>query len=148
MKQKGTSDAKSILSAKAQPKTSNKKERSIFFGFKKFFLPRLQKQEELGLAYQEAKVKKLDAEGEKLIQEAAKIAAEKDLIRQQKLKEFCANVDGLIEPNSPSSLNMIKLAALLESYPEIAMQLERVQELIDKLYSEKSCIVDFQEDEK
>lgn len=115
------------------------KERSRFQAFKEFFIPRLARQEALGIAYENAVVNKVDAEGEKLIQEAAKLAAEKDLIKQEQFRTFCETVDKSFSANDPQQNVMLKLAKLLETNPEIGNQLEKVNEIIHKLRQDKEC---------
>ena len=128
------------------PSRSNKREGARFDAFKRFFLPRLKQQEEIAIAYEEATVRKLDAEGEKLIQEAAKLAAEKDIARQQELKAFCENVDAFFSADDPPHVVMLKFAKLIEVNPEIAGQLERVNSLIERLNTTRSLQISFKED--
>lgn len=128
------------------PVKSTAKESSLFEAFKEFFLPRLKQQEEIAIAYEVASVKKLDAEGEKIIQEAAKLSAEKDIARQQELKAFCENVDNFFSADDPPHVMMLKFAKLIEVNPEIAVQLEKVNKLIGQLAATKSLQISFQEE--
>lgn len=134
-----------IHDVKGVPKRSNKNESSRFRAFLAFFLPRLKKQEELAIAFEEATVRKLDAEGEKLLQEAAKLAAEKDIARQQELKLFQENVERTFSADDRPEVVLLKMAKLLQSNPEIAAQLNKVNSVLDRLASERNCHVTFRE---
>lgn len=134
-----------IHDVRGTPKRSSKKESSRFRAFLAFFVPRLKKQEELAIAFEEATVRKLDAEGEKLLQEAAKIAAERDIARQQELKLFQENVERTFSLDDRPEVVLLKMAKLLESSPEIAAQLSKVNGLLERLASERNCQVTFRE---
>lgn len=129
---------------KVSVKPNSQSETSFFKKFVQFFVPRLKKQEELGLAYEEAKVRKLQAEAEKITQEAAKLAVEKDIAKQQEMKDFCANLDEIFDPTAPERINILKLAKLMETNPELATQIEKVNQLMERLEKEKGCFIAFE----
>lgn len=116
-------------------------ERTRFQAFKEFFIPRLARQEQFAVAYEEATVRKLDAEGEKLVQEAAKLSAERDVAKQEELRIFCETVDKSFAPDDSPHVVKLKLAKLLETNPQIANQLEKVNEIIDSLNRSKGCLI-------
>lgn len=118
---------------------AGKRETSRFQAFKEFFIPRLARQESLAVAYEEATVRKIDAEGEKLVQEAAKLAAERDLAKQQELRAFCETVEKSFGGDDPPHVLALKLAKLLEINPEIANQLDKVQGILQGLDRNKGC---------
>ena len=129
---------------KISVKPNSQSETSFFKKFVQFFVPRLKKQEELGLAYEEAKVRKLQAEAEKITQEAATLAVEKDIAKQQEMTDFCANLDEIFDPTAPERINILKLAKLMETNPELATQIEKVNQLMERLEKEKGCFIAFE----
>ena len=141
MKEHQGSQISKIETAHGTPNVVNVREKSLFEAFKIFFVPRLRKQEELALAYEEAVVRKTEAEGEKLIEEAAKISAERDVAKQLELKQFCENVEDIFAPNDSPHAMVLKMAKLLETNPEVAAQLDRVNAVLDKLARERGCLV-------
>ena len=132
-----------VHDVKGTPQRSTKKESTRFRAFLAFFVPRLKKQEELAIAFEEATVRKLDAEGEKLLQEAAKLAVEKDIARQQELRLFQENVERTFSADDRPEVVMLKMAKLLQSNPDIAAQLNKVNGVLERLASNRNCQVTF-----
>ena len=132
-----------VQTVHATPTKLTGKESTRFQRFKQFFLPRLRKQEELALAYEEAVVRKTEAESEKLVEEAAKLAAEADVAKQQELAAFCENVDTIFMTTGRPEAAMLKLAKLLETNPEIAAQLDKVNAIMGRLAQTKNCQITF-----
>jgi hypothetical protein len=100
--------------------------------------PHLKRSKELAYAYTEAKVEKERSEARKIAEEAAEIAAKKDLIRQKSAKEFVAVIDDIFADDSlPPGAKALKLAKLMEENPQVAAQLENVKEIIETLALKK-----------
>lgn len=108
--------------------------------------PYLRRSKELAYAYTEAKVEKERSEARKIAEEAAEIAAKKDLIRQKSAKEFCAVIDDIFADDSlPPVAKALKLAKLMEENPRVVAKLERVEKIINKFglnINHKNKIVD------
>lgn len=141
MKDSPQSGTTTIQTVCGSPKVVSVREKTYFEAFKAFFVPRLRKQEEIAIAYEEAVVRKTEAEGEKFIEEAARTSAEKDVANQQALSQFCANVDNIFTPGDSPHATMLKMAKLLESNPEIAAQLDQVNSILDRLASTRGCLI-------
>ena len=137
-----------ISSIGGVPNRYDKKEPTRFAAFKKFFIPRLRKQEELALAFEEAAVRKLDAEGEKLSQEAAKIAAEREVTKQEELRRYQENVENTFRPSDSPEVTILKMAKLLQMNPEIADQLAKVNAVLERLARQRQCRVAFKESDE
>jgi hypothetical protein len=133
MKKISEVESRIIQTIHATPKRIDGNEPGLFESFKKFFIPRLRKQEEIALKFEEALVRKTEAEGEKLIEEAAKISAEKDIAKQSEIRAYIENVDAIFNDSSSKQAAMLKLAKLLEANPEIETQLQKVNDLINTL---------------
>jgi hypothetical protein len=134
-----------VQTVHATPLRSGKLESTRFERFKAFFLPRLRKQEELGVAFEEATVRRIEAEGDRFVEEAAKIAAERDLLRQQELRAFCETIDSVFKSDDSQLVSSLKMAKLLETNPELAAQLEKVNAVLDRLNAQKSCRIEFRQ---
>jgi hypothetical protein len=127
----------------ATPKVASTKETTRFQRFKAFFIPRLRQQERLAIAFEEATVRKTEAESEKLFEEAARLAAEADLIRQQQLKQFCENIDSHFTKNDSPQSSALKFAKLLETNPDLLAQLQKVQMIVEQLAVSRGCLISF-----
>lgn len=141
------SETTRIQTVHGAPKVVTEREKTFFEAFKAFFVPRLRKQEAIALAYEEAVVRKTEAEGEKLIEEASKLSAEKDVTKQQELRQFCENVENIFSPSDSPHATMLKMAKLLETNPGIAAQLDRVNAVLDRLASEKGCLITYKKND-
>ena len=102
--------------------------------FKAALFPYLRRSKELAYAYTEAQIEKERNEARKIAEEAAEIAAQNDLIRQKSAKEFGAVINDIFADDSlPPSAKTFKLAKLIEANPEIVVQLERAEKVVEKL---------------
>ncbi|MDP2448021.1 MAG: hypothetical protein Q8M93_07275 [Polaromonas sp.] len=141
------SDLSTLQVVHGTTKRTSPQEVSRFEKFKQVVLPRLAQQEKFAVAFQEATVRKIEAEGEKLVEEAAKIAAEKDVAKQEALRIFCQTVDSTFGSEDPNAY-ALKLAKLLETNPEMANQLSKVQGILATLQQQKGCHVIFESPSK
>lgn len=115
--------------------------------FRAWMFPHLKKSEKLAEAYAEAKVEKEKSQARKVMEEAAEIAAKSELARQKALKEFGAMVDDVFADDKiPETVRALKLAKLIEKNPEVAAQLEKVKEIIEKLASTRGLSVEAVDD--
>ena len=106
--------------------------------FKAALFPYLRRSKELADAYDEAKVEKERSEARKIAEEADKIAAKRDLIRQKSAKEFGDVVDDIFMVDSlPLGARALKLAKLIEKNPNVFAQLEKAEEVIESLAFKK-----------
>lgn len=126
-----------VQEVSAIPRKISAKESGRLAAFIGFFVPRLKKQEELALRAEEALIRKTEAEAEKTLAEAARTAAEKDRARQESLKKFCENVEGVFKPDDSREITMLKFAKLLETNPELAQQLDKVNDIIERMAEQK-----------
>jgi len=102
--------------------------------FRSVVFPHLRRSKELAYEYTEAKVEKQRSEARKIAEEASKIAAKTDLIRQKNVKAFSAVIDDIFAVNSlPSGAKALKLAKLMEMNPQVAVQFDNVKEIIETL---------------
>jgi len=119
------------------------KEQTRWERFKFWLFPHLRKSGELAEAYAEAKVEKEKSEARKRTEEAAEIAARKDVTRQEEVKEFCSIVDGIFADDGlPPGAKALKLAKLMEENPQVAAQLDKIKDLIEKLALNKGFNVE------
>jgi len=100
--------------------------------------PWLKRGRNLGVAYTNAKFAREENEAQKLVAEAAEIAARTDIMRQQEAREFNALVNDIFADNGlPWTAKKLKFSKLIENNPEIIKQMEKVNYLIEKLAMEK-----------
>jgi hypothetical protein len=122
-------------------------ERTRWECFKSWLFPHMRKSKELAQAYTEAKVAKEENEARKKAEEAAEIAARKDLIRQQEASEFNALIDDIFaEDGMPAGAKALKLAKLMEKNPQIVAQLDEVKGIIEELALKKGLNIELEED--
>lgn len=99
--------------------------------------PHLQESTILAEAYVkavEAKAEKEISEARKIMAEAAEIAARRELEIQKEGENFLAIVDDIfVNDELTEATKALKLAKLIEKNPEIAAQLVKVKEIIEKL---------------
>lgn len=128
-----------LVKVEGRPNITNRpKEQTRWQRFKAFLFPHLRRSKELADAYTEAKVEKERSEARKVAEEAAEIAAKKDLIRQKSAKEFGAVIDDIFADDSlPPGAKALKLAKLMEENPQVAAQLENVKGIIETLALKK-----------
>lgn len=130
-----------LCKAEGVPKKSNPEELSRWQQFKYWVFPHLKKNAELAQEYACAEVTQKKADAQVCIEEAARIAAERekteaetDLINQQATEQFNKNIDSIFKDDSlPDAAKQIKLAGLFSKNPEIADQLNQVNYIIEKL---------------
>ena len=114
------------------------KEQTRWQRFKAALFPHLRKSKELAEAYTKAKVEKERSEARKTAEEAAEIAAKKDLLKQKGAKAFNAVIDDIFADDSlPAGAKALKLAKLMEENPEVAAQLDKVKGIIETLALQK-----------
>jgi len=107
-------------------------------------LPWLKHGRDLARIYTEAKVDREEAQAKKIVEEATKIKVEKDILKQQEVKEFVALVDDIFAKDDlPLPAKMLKIAKLLEANPQIMMQLEKINDFLEKIGLEKEFQIDF-----
>ncbi len=109
-------------------------EQARWKGFKAWLFPYLKKSKELAAAYSQAEVTKKENEARKIAEEAAEIAARKDVTKQKEVQTFNAIIDDIFANDTlPPGAKALKLAKLMEKNPQIAKQLEEVKDIIEKL---------------
>ncbi len=92
----------------------------------------------LAEAYAEATVQKEYSEAHKIAEEAAEIAARKDLIKQEEVKEFASIVDNIFAADGlPQTAKALKLAKLMQNNPQVAVQLANAKEIFERLCPER-----------
>lgn len=116
----------------ARPKNPVPGEQKWYLSFWRWLSPRLKHQESQTIRYQDAMIDKQDAENRRTFEEAARIAAEREKIEQETLKAKFENVDSLAGADTEAA-RKIKLAMLLQQHPEIALQLDKVNEVAGML---------------
>lgn len=132
-KNKQSSEYLKIQSRKDTNVLERSRKRTRWQRFKATLFPHLRRSKELAYAYTEAKVEKERSEARKIAEEAAEIAATKDLIRQKSAKEFGAVIDDIFADDSlPAGAKALKLAKLMEKNPRVVAQLERADKVIEK----------------
>ena len=95
--------------------------------------PYLIRSKELSCEYTEAKVEKERSEARKVAEEAAEIAAKRDLIRQKSAKEFGIVIDDIFADDGlPLSAKALKLSKLMEENHGVLAQLEKAEKIIEK----------------
>lgn len=134
----------SLVKVEGRPNLPEKpRERTRWERFKFWLSPHLKKNEELAEAYAKAKVEKEKSEARKRTEEAAEIAARKDLTRQKEVKEFCNIVDVIFADDGlPPGAKALKLAKLMEENPQVAAQLDKIKDLIEKLALSKGLNIE------
>jgi hypothetical protein len=115
--------------------------------FKSWLFPHMRKSKELAQAYTEAKVAKEENEARKIAEEAAEIAARKDLTMQQEASEFNALIDDIFaDDGMPIGAKALKLAKLMEKNPQIVAQLDEVKGIMEELALKKGLNIEVEED--
>jgi hypothetical protein len=118
-------------------KRGRRGERSRWRRFCDFMLgvvrPKLLLAERLGEDYYTARVDEAKAQAEMKSNQAAVIAARADQERSKSVQVFADLVDRQIAPASPDLGADLKLAKLLETFPEIAEQVEKIREIRERL---------------
>ena len=124
--------------------------------FKSFFRRKAKKGVKLGEAYAAAEVSKKQSDARKNLEEAAKLAAEKDKIKteenlqkQKVVQEFNKAVDDIYADDGlPESAKKLKLAKLMENNPEIIKQIDKINTIVDKLSYTKGMVFEVQQEQK
>lgn len=120
---------------------------SFWYRFKAFVCPWLRQSEDLVEAYAKAKVEREENEARKIAEEAAEIAARKDVTRQKEVKTFNAIIDDIFKDDTlPMGAKALKLAKLIENNPQVAKQLENVTDIIEKLALKKGLNIEVVDD--
>jgi len=138
-----SSKKKKIVRVAGIPNKATKRERAWFTAFKNFWIPRLKKQENYATSYQNAKITEADGQSAQAIQAAAKIAAERDQLRQKEFDDFCKTIDQHFSGEESPELLVLKFAKLLQTNPEIVDQIEKVNSLIQSLSLNYSTNIKF-----
>lgn len=123
------------------------KERTRWEAFKFFLFPHLKKSKELAEAYAEAKVEKEKSEARKIAEEAAEIAARRDLTKQQEASEFNAVIDDIFADDGlPPGAKALKLAKLMEKNQQVSAQIDKFNEIVQELGLKKGLNIDVEEE--
>lgn len=123
------------------------KEPTRWQSFKCWLFPHLKRSEELGEAYAEAKVERERSEARKTAEEAAEIAARKDVLRQEEVKQFNDIINDIFADDGlPPGAKAFKLAKLIEKNPQIGAQLEKVKGIIGELSLKRGLNIDVEGD--
>lgn len=89
---------------------------------------------ELSRAYAEAEVASKQNEAAKKAAEAAEIAALAEVNKNESCRIFNAQVDAIFRDDSlPEAAKLLKLAKLLDTNPQLAEQIDRVADLMNRL---------------
>jgi len=121
-------------------------ERTRWECFKSWLFPHMRKSKELAQAYTEAKVAKEENEALKIAEEAAEIAARKDLTKQQEASEFNKLIDDIFADDGLlPGVKALKMAKLMEKNPKIATQLDKVKDIIEKLALKKGLNIEVED---
>lgn len=144
-----------IVRANGRPLNGRRKgERTRWQGFVGWVSGWFWKADELGEAYLEGRVSRETNESLRVVTEAAEIAArtdvakaqreevlaQADLAKQQAAKQFFENVDNVFaRDGAPTQAKLLKLAKLLESNPEVGDQVEKVQEIMERLQFQRGA---------
>lgn len=100
---------------------------------------------DLARSYAEAEVADRNNRALKTAAEAAEISARADLARNEAAKVFSDEVDAIFaDRDLPESARMLKLAKLFEANPDLAAQVERVTDLLNRLHLQYGVTVHFQ----
>jgi hypothetical protein len=112
-----------LVKVEGRPNTPERpKESTLWERFEFFLFPHLKRSKELAEAYAEAKVEKEKSEARKTTEQAAKIAARRDLELERKripdqeeIREFNAAVDNIFSDDRlPEQAKALKFAKLIE----------------------------------
>jgi len=124
---------KTIVRVFAHPIKSSKKERSVFSVFKELLNLIIKKNGSLANDYAEAKVKKEHGDAELRVEEAAKISAKTNKIRQEEFKEFCKIIDNHFSENDTEVKKKLKMAKLIETNPTLIQEIEKLNSILLEL---------------
>jgi hypothetical protein len=131
----------------------SKKENEKWKLFKFFLGKKIKKGAELGESFVVANVSKRQSEVRKNLEEAARINAERKNIeaeerlkKQKEVQEFSKTVDDIFaNDGQPSAAKKLKLAKLINNNPEIESQINKINDLIDRLSYTKGTVFELQE---
>jgi len=128
-----------IVKVEGRPKSLQRlAEQTLWGRFKAFVFPWLRRSKDLGEAYAEAKIAREENEARKIAEQAAEIAARKDVTRQKEVQTFNAIIDDIFAYDTlPPGAKALKLAKLMEKNPQVAKQLEKVKDIIENLALKK-----------
>jgi hypothetical protein len=88
--------------------------------------------------YAEAVVHREQSEAHRVAEQAAEIAARKDLIRQKEVQEFSRSVDEIfVADGLPPIAKALKLAKLMESNPHVEAHIGAAKEILKELPLQK-----------
>jgi hypothetical protein len=122
--------------------TSHRKSR--WHKLKALLFPCLKNNKRLAEKYAEAKVEWEKSEAHRIAEQAAEISARKDLLKQEEVKEFSKIIDEIFKADGlPPAAKMLKLTKLMENNPQIMTQINKVEELFEKLHLEKFMDIEF-----
>jgi len=141
-----------IVNVKGTPKTDSdgkisRRELHVFTTICELLKNKLRDAGKLGEEYVRAKVAKETSTARKIASEAAESAArreeseaETDLIRQQAAEKFIENVRQL--SNLDPIQQALALAKIIEENPDIATQLDRIQNMLERLEQTRGALVE------
>jgi hypothetical protein len=89
---------------------------------------------ELGKAYLDAEIANRTNTASRTAAEAAETAARADFQRQDAVRVFNDQIDSIFKDNNlPHGAKILKLAKLMEANPDLAQQVEKITDIVDKL---------------
>ena len=131
-----------LVKVEGRPKSpSSEDEPTRWERFKHWLFPRWKGGKELARDFARAELGQREAEAAKRVNEAAKIAADRektevetDVARQEVVRKFNENVEEIFKDDGlPPAAKKLKLAKLIEQNPDLEKQLEKVHALVDEL---------------
>lgn len=99
----------------------------LFSRFWRAISPTIRQQAELGVAYEEARVLQAQADAERTIKEAAKLAAETERIKHDNTRAFFDNVDHAFGGTENECSMLLKVSKLLAGHPELTRLVHLLQ---------------------
>jgi hypothetical protein len=126
---------------------------TLFQRFWNWLFPRLERGADLAEAYGAAEVAGRAAEVRRTAENAAEIAAKRDLSlakagvsRQQEVQEFIKNIEAIEGLQSPAG-QTLAFAKLIENNPDVIAQVEVVETLVEKLALSRGLMLSRTDDE-
>jgi hypothetical protein len=124
-----------------------RQEASRFRRFWEWLFPRLERGADLSEAYGRAGVAEKDASARRIAEEAAEIAAKRELAeaqaatqRQAEVKQFIENIEA-IEGLQTTAGRKLAFAKVLEKNPDMVAQVEIVEQIVDRLSIQRGLMI-------
>jgi hypothetical protein len=122
-----------------QSNLDSRNEANLFQQFWRWLFPKIEKGADLTEAFGEAAVAERGANAKRVCEEAAEIAARREVVtaqagteRQVEVAQFIANVEAIERLQSPAG-RLLAFAKLVEKNPGIMQQVEVVETLVSNL---------------